>query len=159
MLTHRIRTPHVLILLLLGLGILVSSALASAAAPRDPRVHVELVSEVASIRPGEPFWIALRQRIAPDWHTFWVNPGDSGEPTRLDWTLAPGVSADAISWPPPQRIPVGPAMSYGYTEEVLLPIRMVPPATSARVTRWPCGPRRPGSSARRNASPRKPRSR
>jgi thiol:disulfide interchange protein/DsbC/DsbD-like thiol-disulfide interchange protein len=128
MLTRRIRTPHVLILLLLGLGILVSPALASAAAPRDPRVHVELVSEVASIRPGEPFWIALRQRIAPDWHTFWVNPGDSGEPTRLDWTLAPGVSADAISWPPPQRIPVGPAMSYGYTEEVLLPIRMVPPA-------------------------------
>lgn len=127
MLTRRIRAPHVLILLLLAPGILAWSALAFAAAPGDPRVHVELVSEVASVRPGEPFWIALRQRIAPAWHTFWVNPGDSGEPTRLDWTLAPGVSADAISWPPPQRIPVGPAMSYGYTEEVLLPVRIAPP--------------------------------
>ncbi|HET7876515.1 MAG TPA: thioredoxin family protein, partial [Methylomirabilota bacterium] len=41
---------------------------------------------------------------------------------------SPGVRAEAISWPPPHRIAVGPAMSYGYTEEVLLPIRIAPPA-------------------------------
>ena len=122
---RRIRASCIVLLLAL---VLAWSALAFAATSPGPRVHVELVSEVASVRPGEPFWIALRQRIAPAWHTFWVNPGDSGEPTRLDWTLAPGISADAISWPPPQRIPVGPAMSYGYTEEVLLPIRIAPPA-------------------------------
>jgi thiol:disulfide interchange protein len=96
--------------------------------PGRSLVHVELVSEVTSVQPGVPFWVALRQQIPPGWHTYWVNAGDSGEPTRLDWKLPPGVSADEISWPAPERIPVGSAMSYGYSGEVLLPVRIQPAA-------------------------------
>ncbi len=97
----------------------------------QPRVRIELVSEVEGVRPGTPFWVALRQTISPGWHTYWKNPGDSGEPTTLDWTLPSGTSAGEIAWPPPERIRVGPAMSYGYTGEVLLPVRITPPATLA----------------------------
>ena len=102
---------------------------ATALAPsEEPRVRIELVSEVQSVRPGVPFWVALRQTIAPGWHTYWKNPGDSGEPTTLDWTLPPGATAGEIAWPPPERIRTGPAMSYGYTGEVLLPVQITPPA-------------------------------
>jgi thiol:disulfide interchange protein DsbD len=105
-------------------------ALAKAAEPaEEPRVRVELVSQVAGVQPGAPFWVALRQRISPGWHTYWENPGDTGEPTTLDWTLAPGTIAEEIAWPPPERIRTGPAMSYGYSGEVLLPVRITPPAT------------------------------
>ncbi|MGH7325690.1 MAG: protein-disulfide reductase DsbD family protein [Candidatus Rokuibacteriota bacterium] len=123
----RTHQSMVVLMLLVGAFVVGAPAIGGAVAPPDgPLVHVELVSEVASVQPGAPFWVALRQRIAPDWHTYWRNPGDSGEPTRLEWTLPPGVSADAISWPPPERIPVGPAMSYGYSGEILLPVRLTP---------------------------------
>ena len=99
----------------------------AASPPVAPRVHVELVAERASIVAGETFWVALHQRIAPGWHTYWMNPGDSGEPARIDWALPPGFSAGEIAWPAPERIPVGPAMSYGYSREVVLPIPVTAP--------------------------------
>jgi len=40
----------------------------------------------------------------------------------IEWMLPAGLWAGEISWPYPVRIPQGPAMSYGYTGEVVLPI-------------------------------------
>ncbi|MGH7313799.1 MAG: protein-disulfide reductase DsbD domain-containing protein [Candidatus Rokuibacteriota bacterium] len=121
----RIRGSLTVLMLLALAGGVPSPAEAS---PSSLLVQVELVSEVASVQPGAPFWVALQQRIPPGWHTYWANPGDSGEPTRLEWTLPPDVTTDGISWPAPDRIPVGSAMSYGYSDEVLLPVRVNPPA-------------------------------
>src|SRR5437870_11322800 len=100
--------------------LLVGSPAASTAAsePDSHRVRVELVSEVGGIAPGQPFWVALYQRISPGWHTYWVNPGDSGEPPRVEWALPSGFTVGEIAWPLPQRIPVGAAMTYGYSGEV-----------------------------------------
>jgi thiol:disulfide interchange protein DsbD len=101
---------------------------APTAAPPSPLVRVELLSEMASVRPGETFWLALRQQITPGWHTYWgVNPGDAGEPTRIEWTLPAGFTAGPIAWPYPSRFPVGIAMSYGYEGEVVLPVPLTAP--------------------------------
>src|SRR5215510_4200685 len=128
MLMGRFRVAVVLVLAF-ALG---AVAPARAASPRSPLVHVELLSESESVRPGETFWIALRERIAPGWHTYWgVNPGDAGEPTRIEWALPAGFTAGEISWPYPSRIPAGIAMSYGYEAEVVLPI---PVTVSQHVT-------------------------
>ena len=56
-----------------------------------------------------------------------MNPGDSGEPPRIEWALPAGFTAGEIAWPPPERIAVGPAMSYGYSREVVLPIAVTAP--------------------------------
>jgi thiol:disulfide interchange protein DsbD len=69
---------------------------ASAAAPpraasppdRGPKVSVALISEPSAVEPGTTFWVGLRQRIAPGWHTYWINPGDSGEPPTITWSRA-----------------------------------------------------------------------
>jgi thiol:disulfide interchange protein/DsbC/DsbD-like thiol-disulfide interchange protein len=100
----------------------------AASGPEAPRVRVELVSEVGAIAPGQIFWVALYQRIAPGWHTYWLNPGDSGEPPRIEWALPSGFTAGEITWPFPERIPVGPAMTYGYSGEIVLPIPVTAPA-------------------------------
>jgi thiol:disulfide interchange protein DsbD len=100
---------------------------AAAAAPPAPRVRAELISEVGGVEPGGEFWVGLRQRIAPGWHTYWINPGDSGEPTAIEWTLPAGFRHGAIAWPHPARIPVGPVMSYGYTDEVVLLVALRAP--------------------------------
>jgi thiol:disulfide interchange protein DsbD len=100
----------------------------SPAPPGPPRVTVSLLGETASIQPGTSFWVGLHQRIAPGWHTYWTNPGDSGEPPTLDWELPAGWEAGPLVFPQPERMPVGPLMSYGYTNEVVLLTRLTPPA-------------------------------
>ncbi|MGH7364953.1 MAG: protein-disulfide reductase DsbD family protein, partial [Candidatus Rokuibacteriota bacterium] len=93
-----------------------------------PKVTVALLSEAASVQPGASFWVGLRQRIAPGWHTYWTNPGDSGEPPTIEWALPAGWEAGPLVFPHPERVPVGPLMSYGYTDEVVLLTKLTAPA-------------------------------
>ena len=53
-------------------------------------VRAELLADASAIKPGEPFWVGLRQTIRPKWHTYWKNPGDSGLPTEITWKLPDG---------------------------------------------------------------------
>jgi thiol:disulfide interchange protein DsbD len=101
----------------------------SGAAAPSPHGQAQLVSEIESIQPGKPFWVGLRLRMAPGWHTYWRNPGDSGLATRLRWTLPDGFQAGPIEWPYPRVFSQGPVTSYGYEGEVLLPVRITPPAS------------------------------
>ena len=89
-------------------------------ADRAPLVRAALVAERTAAKPGETLTVALRQTIAPGWHTYWQNPGDSGEPTAIDWKLPSALTAGPIKWPLPEAIPVGPLANYGYSDEVLL---------------------------------------
>jgi thiol:disulfide interchange protein DsbD len=89
-----------------------------------PHGTVELVSEQQSIQPGHALQLGLHFLLEKGWHIYWVNPGDSGEPPRLEWQLPAGLRAGAIEWPAPRRLPVPPLMDYGYEGEVLLPVRI-----------------------------------
>src|SRR5437899_4320345 len=112
-------------------GALLAFGLAAAAVAEPtpgPHVTAELVADHAAVAPGQTIHLALRQRIEKHWHTYWKNPGDSGEPPRFAWTLPAGWTTGQVVWPAPGRIPVGPLMNYGYSGEVLLPIPLTAPA-------------------------------
>lgn len=84
-------------------------------------VRAKLVSDANGVSPGQTFMIALHQDMDPHWHTYWRNPGDSGEPTDIQWTVSDGVSVGALVWPTPEAISVaGVLTNYGYEDEVLL---------------------------------------
>jgi len=86
------------------------------------QVRAELFAHAPDgVAPGKPVWLGLQIRHQPHWHTYWKNPGDSGLPTVLQWTLPAGVTAGEIAWPTPQRIVVGNLANYGFGETVLLP--------------------------------------
>ena len=73
-------------------------ALPALAAPvQTPHVEAELVAERTAVAPGEPLTVALRLKMIPQWHTYWRNPGDSGEPTRIAWRLPPGRRCPPLS--------------------------------------------------------------
>src|SRR4051812_5480615 len=91
---------------------------APAAAQSKQHVQAELVAETQGIAPGQTIHVALRQQIEKGWHTYWRNSGDSGEATRIAWTLPAGWQAGGFTWPAPKRLPVGPLMNYGYEGEV-----------------------------------------
>jgi thiol:disulfide interchange protein/DsbC/DsbD-like thiol-disulfide interchange protein len=125
-------------LLAVLLAVLVLHGTADAAVPdieaAGPRVRVELISDAAAVEPGGAFWVGIRQRIAPGWHTYWINPGDSGEAMTVEWDLPRGIAAGPLVWPYPERIPVGPAMTFGYSDEVVVLTRLtasadLPPGT------------------------------
>ncbi|NJR71863.1 MAG: hypothetical protein HC782_01560, partial [Gammaproteobacteria bacterium] len=88
----------------------------------------ELISRHQSFVPGEPIEVALRLNIIKHWHTYWRNPGDSGLPTKLKWTLPAGFTAGDIQWPYPKKLPLGPLMNYGYEGEVLHLVTIKSPA-------------------------------
>src|SRR5262245_44317513 len=103
-------------------GLWGAPALAQRAVPPDdaPKVKASLIAEHLAIAPGATVTIALKEDIRDQWHTYWVNPGDAGAPTSLDWHLPEGWKASAIQWPYPVRLPVGPLMDFGYEKEVAL---------------------------------------
>ena len=104
------------------------SACAFAQPVATAHVSAELVAERAAVQPGQPIRIGLRLEHQPHWHTYWRNPGDSGLPTALNWTLPAGSQVDEIEWPTPQRLWIGPLVNFGYEGELLLPQIYMPPA-------------------------------
>lgn len=78
-------------------------------------VTARLVAERMEIAPASTVDLALVLEIQSGWHTYWRNPGDSGDPPRMTWTLPEGVEVGPIQWPRPEVIPVGPLASYGYS--------------------------------------------
>jgi len=102
-------------------------------APADGPSTARLVSGAKTAAPGGSFAIGLHLTLAEGWHTYWINPGDAGMAPMLDWTLPPGVSVGEPEWPAPGIFPDPPLVSYGYENEVVLPLRVNVPAD------WPAG--------------------
>jgi thiol:disulfide interchange protein DsbD len=87
-------------------------------------VRAELLAHAPQgVGAGQPLWLGLQITHQPEWHTYWMNPGDSGLPTVLEWTLPAGVTAGDIAWPTPKKIPIGNLANYGYEGTVLLRCR------------------------------------
>jgi thiol:disulfide interchange protein/DsbC/DsbD-like thiol-disulfide interchange protein len=115
-------------------GAMVAGAGIASAQDRPPdgrHVSVSLVSATRNAVPGRPLRLALRQQIEAGWHTYWLNPGDSGLPTTIEWTLPQDFKAGPIAWPIPKRIAYGPVVDYGYEDEVLLSVDIDVPARLA----------------------------
>ncbi|HNQ91898.1 MAG TPA: protein-disulfide reductase DsbD family protein [Alphaproteobacteria bacterium] len=98
-----------------------SSAYADTTKDGVPRyVTTNVIPEKDAIMAGETLTIAIQQLHAPEWHTYWKNPGDSGESTSISWRLPEGFKAGYLEHPAPHKIPYGPLMNYGFGGEVVL---------------------------------------
>ncbi len=114
--------------LLLGLLLVSPAAFAlSGSAVATDNVKSRLVSEVNSIAPGQVFWVALELDIRDGWHTYWRNPGDSGEATKLTWQLPPGFAAGDIVWTTPHRFELAPLVNYGYAKQAVHLVQITAP--------------------------------
>lgn len=60
--------------------------------------------------------------MVPDagWHTYWINPGDSGLATVIEWQLPEGVSAGEIQWPIAEKFNIGHLSNYGFEGDTYL---------------------------------------
>lgn len=86
--------------------------------------RIAMVPEQTTLMPGGTVWLALDIELAPGWHTYWQNPGDSGLPTHISWILPEGFTAGEPLYPVPERQPFGPIINYGFDHRttILWPI-------------------------------------
>ncbi len=117
-----------------GITVLLCAATVLANGTPIPHGTLELVAEKPAlnkqgpdkqkIAAGRTFDVGLHFQLEKGWHIYWINPGDSGEPPRVEWQIPTGLSAGAIEWPTPRRLDSGSIVDYGYEDTVLLIVPM-----------------------------------
>lgn len=125
-------------LLVPSLCALALSAACSPATPQ-PQAHSKpaLLLDQTTAQPGTQIRIGIQFQMDKDWHIYWMNPGDSGEPPRVLWQLPEGVTAGALLWPTPARMPTSAGTDYGYQGDAVLLATLGIPASVQPGTNLP----------------------
>jgi len=117
-------TAFILCVVLLGLqrsgAQVAGDDLGSFTASAKHHTQVTLLLSAADARPGDTIYAGVDMKMEPAWHTYWKNPGDAGQATKIEWQLPPGISAGEIQWPLPSKLPPAEVTTYGYEDEVML---------------------------------------
>lgn len=112
----------------LGISLTLMGGTWGAAKVKKAHCEVELVSGTAAPVAGQPWLVGLRIKPEAGWHTYWKNPGQTGDTARLKWKLPAGYQAQLLGWPAPQKIVADGIVAYGYEHEVVLVAEIKPPA-------------------------------
>lgn len=99
----------------------------------SPQATARFVTDVSTVAPGQTFWAGVQLKLAPGWHSYWQNPGDSGVAGEIIWQLPAGVTAGPIHWPAPSRQAYGDLTDFGYADEFY----MLSPLTVAAGAKGP----------------------
>jgi len=96
----------------------------------------QFLTEDESVSPGQKISVGLDVHLENHWHSYWVNPGDSGAPVKLSLSGKIGskeldLLAGAIQFPIPERLETGPITSFVYNDEVLYLADIVLPESLA----------------------------
>lgn len=116
-----------------GVACMVALGWCATDAPAQQRgadlVKPQLLADVSAVQPGKPFRVGLLLRIAPHWHVYWKNPGDSGQAVTATFDLPPGFTVSDLQYPVPTKfLQPGDLVAYGYADEVMLLGTITPPA-------------------------------
>lgn len=110
---HIFRVPALLVLpFLLFLPLLTT-------AQQNP-VQVEMIADVSEIAPGDSFRAGVKITIENGWHIYGEDPGLSGLPTKVEWSLPDGATAGSVQYPPTKPFTFLGEPGEGYTETVIL---------------------------------------
>jgi suppressor for copper-sensitivity B len=128
---RRSLAAFLLLPVLLGLAILLRpgrAAAAEGASAWSQTAHgrLRLVSAVTGSLGVATVPLGLQLELAPGWKTYWRSPGDAGIPVTVDWSASTNLAALDIAWPAPQRFTLFGLDSFGYEDEVVLPLTARP---------------------------------
>jgi DsbC/DsbD-like thiol-disulfide interchange protein len=92
----------------------------------DRDAHSALRLIAASQESRAPLRAGIEISLAPGWNTYWRYPGDAGVPPRFDFSGSQNVADVQVLWPAPKGLSEGENRSIGYTDHVILPLRIAP---------------------------------
>jgi suppressor for copper-sensitivity B len=93
---------------------------------RTDQTAVRLVSAAGAVGTADRLSIGLQFTLKPGWKTYWRSPGDAGLPVTVDWAGSVNVASAAIAWPVPHRFSLSGLDTFGYEDEVVLPVQVHP---------------------------------
>ena len=96
----------------------------------QPNTTATLLVEHEVVSPGDRTRVGVLLEMREGWHTYWVNPGESGGPTVAKWKLPEGITVGGFQWPVPKLYSVAGIGTYVYYDNVLL---MAPLSVDASV--------------------------
>jgi len=86
--------------------------------------EVSLVKNT-QISPNGIVHIGIKMDMQEGWHTYWLNPGDSGGAIDIEWILSDESDVSDVIYPTPHRIPYPPLMTFGYEDQVIFPVDLI----------------------------------
>jgi len=91
------------------------------------QTKLRLISAVTAIGNGSgTVPLGVQFTLVPGWKTYWRSPGDAGFPVSLDWTGSTNLASADLAWPVPHRFTLFGLDTFGYEDEVVLPIAAKP---------------------------------
>jgi thiol:disulfide interchange protein len=93
----------------------------------DQAVSVHLIADTSAIEPGKPFRIGADFSLAPGWHIYYQNPGDTGMPTNVEIKVPAGYQVLKVEWQKPKKFEENGFTTYGYADETVIAITVLPP--------------------------------
>ncbi len=93
--------------------LLLSCAVATA---NSGKAEADWISASATVEPGQSLHTAIRLKHDVGWKSYWINPGEAGIPTRVEWKLPPGWKHSGLKFPVPTRFSSSGLSGFGYHE-------------------------------------------
>lgn len=69
---------------------------------------------------------AVKITLNPGWKTYWRAPGDAGIPPQITWSGSRNMGSVALEWPTPEVFNQNGMRSIGYSDALVLPVRIAP---------------------------------
>jgi thiol:disulfide interchange protein/DsbC/DsbD-like thiol-disulfide interchange protein len=124
--------------LILALALLLAPPALAQSVSDQPNTRVELIAQSVRPAPGKPLSIGIQLTPKKGWHTYWLNPGDAGAPTRVEWTLPDGVATPPeLQYPVPGTLVVSGLMNHVYEKTNILLTSVDVPAGLAPGSAFP----------------------
>lgn len=138
MLHHLIARLTIIFALAISLAAGVSSAVAATDMATDwvdeDFTSVRLISAKTNLSQSDTIRLGLEYELQPDWKIYWRSAGDAGFPPQLDWTGSENVGNAEILWPAPHRFSIFGLETFGYKNQIILPIDVAIPDPSQPVS-------------------------
>jgi len=87
-------------------------------------IHATLISGRAE--PDGSRMAGLVVDVAPEWKTYWRNPGAAGVPPRFDWSGSRNLKSVEVLWPRPTYYESFGLTTIGYSGRVVFPVHLIP---------------------------------
>ena len=108
----------------LSLFLIFYVVLVEAKSAKTDHAEIVIIGEKNIIDKPGVIELGYKFTLTPGWHTYWINPGDSGGPPIFEFNSPDGWKIKTNVWPGPQRIEYPPLMTFGYVDEVVFPFQL-----------------------------------
>lgn len=108
------------------LGFLAPAGSARAAAgpwADQEQAKLRLVAAGQAAGTTDSLSFGLQFQLQPGWKIYWRSPGDAGYPPTVDWSDSQNLAEASLAWPVPHRFSLFGLETFGYSDEVVFPIK------------------------------------